>query len=80
MARLLRCARRQADQTRAGMFACFAGVSPDGTAWPPQTWHFFLHVLHCLQLLLAGTWQSTVRAWAAHPNGAQVPLQVSPLL
>ncbi len=54
IARLLRCTRQSCGTTRAGMFANFTGVSPDGVLWPSQTWHFFLHLLHCLQILLAG--------------------------
>jgi hypothetical protein len=52
--RLLRSAQRHCGHTRVSTFACLCGVSPDGVAWPPQTWHFLLHVLHCLRLLLAG--------------------------
>jgi hypothetical protein len=52
--RLLRGTRLSVGNTRAATFAYFTGVHPDGTCWPPATWHFFLHLLHGLQLLLAG--------------------------
>ena len=53
--RFLRCVRLTAPtNTRAALFANLTGLSPDGTMWPPATWHFLLHLLHALRLLLAG--------------------------
>lgn len=61
IARLLRCVRHSVSQTRCALFACLAGVAPDGTTWPIETWHFFLHLLHCVQLLLAGTYNKDIK-------------------
>lgn len=74
--RLLRCVRSNVDgSTRIATFASLTGVSPDGTCWAPPTWHFLLHLLHGLRMLLAGTWCTTLRAWAASPQGAALPIQ-----
>ena len=56
IARLMRSVKSNRNNTRIGTFAYLAGLSPDGVVWPPATWHFLLHVLHCLRLLLAGGW------------------------
>jgi len=84
--RLMRSVKRHCNNTRIGTFAYLAGLSPDGVVWPPATWHFLLHVLHCLRLLLAGTWHSTVKAWGSSQatmgsgatkgsSGALIPVQ-----
>ncbi len=54
-------------------FLYFCNLSPEGVYWSTPAWHFFLHVLHCLRVLLAGTWRVIVKKWAA-PEGVAVSL------
>lgn len=74
--RLLRCVRANTyNSTRVATFAALTGLSPDGTVWSPDTWHFLLQLLNALRMLLAGTWRTTLRAWGTSPNGAPIPIQ-----
>ena len=36
------------------MFGHFVGLTSDGVHWSQESWHFFLHVLYCIRLLLGG--------------------------
>ena len=37
------------------MFSYLVGIEPSsGVRWNADTWHFFLYVLNCLRILLAG--------------------------
>ena len=52
--RLLSSMRSYLDNTKVSMFAFFTGLSPDGVFWSPKAFHFMLHTLFCLRVLLAG--------------------------
>lgn len=41
-----------------------------------QAWHFFLHVLYSLKLLLGGRWRDTMKHWST-PHGALIPVQAA---
>ncbi|GFR39671.1 hypothetical protein Agub_g142 [Astrephomene gubernaculifera] len=73
VARLLGSALQQARNTKVAIFLYFLNMSPEGVHWPSPAWHFFLQVLHCLRVLLSGTWRVVARRWAA-PEGVQIPM------
>ncbi|GIL91134.1 hypothetical protein Vretifemale_18794 [Volvox reticuliferus] len=73
ISRLLSSAIGQARNTKVAGFLYFLNLSPEGVHWRSPTWHFFLHVLHCLRVLLSGTWRIVTKRWAT-PDGVQIPM------
>ncbi|KAG1675162.1 hypothetical protein FOA52_003385 [Chlamydomonas sp. UWO 241] len=74
LGRLLRTARgTQTGSFKVSGFCAFLGVQASGVAWSQPAWHFFLHALHCVRLLMSSTWRDTARAWAT-PAGAALPV------
>ncbi|KAG2495568.1 hypothetical protein HYH03_006168 [Edaphochlamys debaryana] len=73
VARLLGSAALAAKNTKVACFLYFLGLSPEGVHWPSPTWHFFLALLHCLRVLLSGTWRVVTKKWAT-PEGVQIPM------
>ncbi|KAG2448505.1 hypothetical protein HYH02_006396 [Chlamydomonas schloesseri] len=73
IARLLGSAQLHARNTKVACFLYFLGLSPEGVHWPSPAWHFFLHTLHCLRILTAGTWRVLAKRWGS-PEGVQIPM------
>ncbi|GIL65879.1 hypothetical protein Vafri_19521 [Volvox africanus] len=71
ISRLLSSSIGQARNTKVAGFLYFLNLSPEGVHWRSPTWHYFLHVLHCLRVLLSGTWRIVTKRWAT-PEGVQV--------
>ncbi|GAX78644.1 hypothetical protein CEUSTIGMA_g6082.t1 [Chlamydomonas eustigma] len=76
VARLVRSCPKYEHCTKVAMFCFFLGTSSQAVHWNTAAWHFFLHCLHCLKVLLAGTWRSTVRQWATE-EGTCIPIQAA---
>ncbi|GLI60595.1 hypothetical protein VaNZ11_002742 [Volvox africanus] len=73
ISRLLSSSISQARNTKVAGFLYFLNLSPEGVHWRSPTWHYFLHVLHCLRVLLSGTWRIVTKRWAT-PEGVQIPM------
>ena len=54
VARLIRSCPPHEGGTKVATFCFFLGTSRSGVRWSRDAWHFFLHLLHALKLLLAG--------------------------
>ena len=54
VARLIRSCPPHEGGTKVATFCFFLGTSQSGVRWSRDAWHFFLHLLHALKLLLAG--------------------------
>jgi hypothetical protein len=50
-------------------------TSQDAVVWEKEAWHFFLHVIYTLKLLLGGMWKAVVKQWST-PQGTSIPIQV----
>ncbi|MEW5312328.1 MAG: hypothetical protein WDW38_003970 [Sanguina aurantia] len=74
MVRLFSSCRRHSTHPKVAMFARFTGASADGVFWRSDVFHFLLHLLYCLRVLLAGSWRSSISAWASE-RGCQIPIQ-----
>ena len=54
LARLFRSCTPYQGNTKVAIFCFFLGTSHQGVQWSRDAWHFFIHLLHALKLLLAG--------------------------
>lgn len=68
IARLLRSCRTHQSVTKVAMFTFFTGTNKDGVVWTSDTWHFFLHLLYCLRVLMAGASRVGVRVATSYPG------------